>query len=194
MLLQVKRQNQVITNQSTKLREQSAKIKEQATSIAELKRHMEEWDLKFADLAAGINRSREETTQNTVTTPTIPQPPPSTSTIRPTSYSPPRFYKSNIKPRMAQVVPRSVIINQYLEGERKRKAENLLRNPAAPIPAKISRISNRIEDDSNKDDVRGIVNRHNDTMFSSLPLFLSSSLEMLIKSPITSLKSRKRKL
>lgn len=157
---------------------------------------MEEWDLKFTDLTAELNRSREDNTQSTVATPSITQSPPSTSTIRRTSYSPPRFYKSNIKPRMAQVVPRSVIIKEYLEGERKRKAENLLRNPAAPIPAKISRLSinRKMEEDNKKEDVRGIVNRHSDTMFSSIPLFLSSSLEMLIKSPITSLKSRKRKL
>lgn len=195
IILQIKKQNNHIRNQSDKIREQNTKIFEQGTTIAELKRHMEEWDVKFQDLAVGLNRSREETSQSIITTSATPTTTSSIPLHRPSSYSPPRLYKSNIKPRVAQCVPRSVIINQFLEGERKRKAENLLRNPASPIPSKITRLQlNSGQSGSNKEDVRSIISSHSDSRFPSLPLFLSSSLEMLIKSPISSLKSRKRKM
>lgn len=191
----MKKQNTQLSSQAAKIREQNAKIQEQGASIAELKRHVEEWDLKFTDLTAGLNRSREDSSQNSnkpkaSTQPTqhIPTPP-----IRATSYSPPRF-RSNIRPRVAQVSPRSVIINQFLDENRKRKAENLLRNPAAPVPAKISRLQPRTKEDNPEGGMRGIWTSQSDTMLNKLPIFLSSSLEMLIKSPISSLKSRKRKM
>jgi len=42
------------------LSEQVTKLTEQDTQIAELKRHLEEWDHKFGDLAAELRRACEE--------------------------------------------------------------------------------------------------------------------------------------
>lgn len=141
-------------------------------------------------MAAGINRSREDTSQSTVTASSTQTS--QSSQLKNRSFSPPRIYKPNIKPRMAQIAPRSMDISSYFDNDRKRKSDTtLLRNPASPIPTKISRIA---REDNNSTEIRDILHKKNDDMFSKLPLFLSSSLEMLIKNPISSLKSRKRKL
>ncbi|KAJ9588342.1 hypothetical protein L9F63_018268, partial [Diploptera punctata] len=50
-----------IRQQKAKIAQQSAKLTEQDVQIAELKRHLEEWDHKFDDLSAKLNRAREET-------------------------------------------------------------------------------------------------------------------------------------
>lgn len=42
-----------LSRQSARLREQSQKLREQDTVIAEMKRHMQEWDLTLSDLKAG---------------------------------------------------------------------------------------------------------------------------------------------
>lgn len=175
----MKKQNRQLSSQATKIREQNV-------SLAELKKHMEEWDVKFIDLTAGLNRSREDSSQNPSKSSLATQTTPHTQTqpIRATSYSPPR-YRSNIKPRLAQISPRSVIINQFLDENRKRKAENLLRNPAAPVPAKIGRFQTEKSEEKRTS---------GESLINKLPSFISSSLESLIKSPISSLKSRKRKM
>lgn len=175
-------------SQAQKMREQNATIREQNTNIAELKRHVEEWDLKFAELSAKITRSREDATQNAV-------PPTSTQTanqLRNRAYSPPRIYnmKPNIKPRIAQVAPNSIIVNNLIENERKRKSENLLRNPASPILTKKSRIQ---RSDEYNPEINSL-SAQNVSLFPKLPVFLSSSFEMLIKNPISSLRSRKRRM
>lgn len=53
-----------MSRQSARLREQAQKLREQDTVIAEMKRHMQEWDLTLSDLKAGrlvSNESNEMT-------------------------------------------------------------------------------------------------------------------------------------
>ncbi|GFG32382.1 hypothetical protein Cfor_04362 [Coptotermes formosanus] len=56
----IMQQQAKLTEQDTKLAEQATKLTEQEAQIAELKRHLEEWDHKFADLTAELSRAREE--------------------------------------------------------------------------------------------------------------------------------------
>ena len=48
-----------LSRQSVRLREQAQKLREQDTVIAEMKRHMQEWDLTLSDLKAGRLVSNE---------------------------------------------------------------------------------------------------------------------------------------
>jgi hypothetical protein len=56
----IMQQQAKFTEQDAKLAEQASKLTEQEAQIAELKRHLEEWDHKFADLTAELSRAREE--------------------------------------------------------------------------------------------------------------------------------------
>ncbi|XP_034234755.1 F-box only protein 28 isoform X1 [Thrips palmi] len=51
--LKLKRHGVQLSRQSARLREQAQKLREQDTVIAEMKRHMQEWDLTLSDLKAG---------------------------------------------------------------------------------------------------------------------------------------------
>lgn len=51
--LKLKRHSVQLSRQSARLREQAQKLREQDTVIAEMKRHMQEWDLTLSDLKAG---------------------------------------------------------------------------------------------------------------------------------------------
>lgn len=53
-----------MSRQSARLREQAQKLREQDTVIAEMKRHMQEWDLTLSDLKAGRLVSNEGDTMN----------------------------------------------------------------------------------------------------------------------------------
>lgn len=175
---------------------QNIKIQEQESSIADLKKHMDEWDQKFSDLTGELNRAREDIAAKS----SIPSTPETS-----TSSSPPKFYKSNIKPRMAQLIPTCAI--RY-ELDRKRKS-----NMNAEVPLKLSRFSNSppMEEDLvdkrlfQEDDIaRSIKEKLNEIEEkgkmrslgkSDFTSFLSNSLESLLKtSPISSIRARKRKI
>lgn len=187
--MQVKKQNNIIRSQTSVIREQSSKLKDQDTGIAELKRHVEEWDLKFADLVAELSRARDESSSTSTSAPSSSSTPsaPCSNIDIPSLSTPPRLYKSNIKPRMAQIIPRNStsLDTPTYDYERKRK----LPTSSSLVPIKMSRL-HYLTDKDDADDV----NSDEIILSSRIPCFLSSSLESILKSPITSIKSRKRKI
>lgn len=195
--LRIKLQAAKLREQERKLQEQNMKIQEQESSVADLKKHMDEWDQKFSDLTGELTRAREDIGTKSSIPPT-----PKTATSSP----PPKFYKSNIRPRVAQILP-SISAIRY-ELERKRKT-----NLNSEVPSKMSRCSTDTAEDLNdklnndnviaksiKDIVDEIDNNREEQQRdlglgkSDFGTFLSSSLENILKTPITSLRSRKRKI
>lgn len=194
--LRIKMQSAKIREQERKLQEQNVKIQEQETSMADLKKHMDEWDQKFADLTGELTRARED-----IGTKSSISPAPKTTTTAHSS-TPPKFYKSNIRPRMAQILPSISAI--HFELERKRKS-----NLASEVPTKLSRSSDGPDEvnelinenlaksikekldeiDSGREEKRDLGLSKGD--FGS---FLSSSLESILKTPISSIRARKRKM
>lgn len=194
---QLKQQNKLLKEKLQKIRaqeqkmfEQNVKIQEQESSIADLKKHMDEWNQKFSDLTSEVIRAREDITCKT-------QPS--------SSYKPilPKFLKSNIKPRVAQILPRSYS-SPHAEMERKRKLDSV-----SEIPPKMSKpmldsiednICNKISENITKNISKNITNDtaksdvQNLGCKSGLGPFLSNSIEMILKMPINSIKSRKRKM
>lgn len=189
-------QSAKLREQERKLQELTMKIQEQESSVADLKKHVDEWDQKFSDLTGELTRARED-----IGTKSSIPPAPKTSTSSP----PPKFYKSNIRPRMAQILP-SISAIRY-ELERKRKT-----NVNSEVPSKMSRSSTDTAEDLNdklnndniiaksiKEIVDEIDNREDQQRDlglekSDFGTFLSSSLENILKTPIISVRSRKRKI
>lgn len=62
--LKLKRHSVQLSRQNARLREQAQKLREQDTVIAEMKRHMQEWDLTLSDLKAGRIVSSDSDTMN----------------------------------------------------------------------------------------------------------------------------------
>nr|CAH7755992.1 unnamed protein product [Callosobruchus chinensis] len=115
----LKRQNVRLKAQAFKIREQDRKIQEQTTkiqeqegSLADIKKHIDEWDQKYKDLTSDLIRAKDDILSAMAH-----------------SSSPPKLFKSNIRPRMSHILPRSCIGIQ-LDLERKRKS-NLL--PDIPV-------------------------------------------------------------
>lgn len=189
LITRVKKQNNIIRSQTSVIREQSSKLKDQDTGIAELKRHVEEWDLKFADLVAELSRARDESSSTSTSAPSSSSTPsaPCPNIEVPSLSTSPRLYKSNIKPRMAQIMPRNStgLDTPTYDYERKRK----LPTSSSLVPIKMSRLHYLTDKDDTDD-----VNTDDIILSSRIPCFLSSSLESILKSPITSIKSRKRKI
>lgn len=144
---------------------------------------MDEWDQKYKDLTTEIVRARDYILLKT-------SPPKSNSTVVPsTQSSSARHFKPHIRPRVSRFLLPNYT-NLHLDLDRKRKS-NLL----PEIPVKVSRSL-----DGNEEVTTGI-----DKL---LPLkdpdkinceegrkgTLNFSLEDLISSPITAIKSRKRKM
>ncbi|KAF2895220.1 hypothetical protein ILUMI_10952 [Ignelater luminosus] len=195
-----------IREQERKLQEQAAKLQEQETSIADLKKHVDEWDQKFSDLTAELIRAREDLISKSV------QPPVSNPLPR-----------SEIITRPIRVKPRSALPKYFnlphVDIERKRKNE-----PFSDIPYKMPRvtgltsnisddiynkinenitcnISKNITDSLNKANESGGSQNISDTREKGFVSkkegfgpFLSSSIEMILNTPINSIKSRKRKI
>lgn len=195
--LRIKMQSAKIRDQDRKLQEQNIKMQEQESSVADLKKHMDEWDQKFSDLTGELNRARED-----IGTKSSMPPTPKTSTAVVHSNQPPKFYKSNIRPRMAQILPS--ISALHFELERKRKS-----NLGSEIPSKLSRSSDSPDDmndklnndtitKSIKEKLDEIDNREEKRDLSlgksDFGSFLSSSLESILKTPISSIRARKRKI
>lgn len=191
---QIKRQakmlrekSSTIKEQERKLQEQAIKIQEQESSIADLKKHVEEWDQKFSDLTAEVIRAREDF---------------SMKSLPPVSH--PDLSKCNIKPRMS--LSKFFEIPQF-DSERKRKATSI-----SDIPQKVPRMftTGSISDDICNKINENITNNISKSITDKLTVinekekyagyktgfvpFLSSSIEMLFKAPINSIKSRKRKM
>lgn len=205
----LKSQAKKIKQQEQKLSEQNTKIQEQEAALADIRKHIDEWDQKLTDLTTELIRARDDivaaaTQKNTSSSPsTLP--------------SPPKIFKSNIKPRAAHILPKNYI-SIYLDPYRKRKS-NLLpeiplkRNKAPENDLKkesqlgLNRNDNsvnvNIPDIVNFDRIRIEKNKPEDSSEnmpssrfsrSNIGSVINSSLEQLLKGPLTSIKSRKRKM
>lgn len=139
--------------------------------MAEMKKHMDEWDQKFSDFTGELTRAREDLNSKSASS---------------TSESSASFYKTNIRPRMAQIRPslhynnnnnndKHVLLSCDLE--RKRKSDV---NP--DVPTKIFR--NCMETKKELPE----------SLKSDIGNFITSSLETILKTPITGIRARKRKL
>ncbi|VEN48494.1 unnamed protein product [Callosobruchus maculatus] len=197
----LKRQNVRLKAQAFKIREQERKIQEQTTkiqeqegSLADIKKHIDEWDQKYKDLTSDLIRAKDDILS------AMAHSRPSTSNALPSS-SPPKSYKSNIRPRMSHILPRSCIGFQ-LDLERKRKS-NLL--PEIPVKrsrdreeAKGGELTLKIPSFS---DMQKEAKKDGDPPDSSasrlrsdIGSMISSSFESLLRSKLPGISTRKRKM
>ncbi|KAJ8963636.1 hypothetical protein NQ314_005483, partial [Rhamnusium bicolor] len=116
--IRLKAQSLKIREQERKIQEQNTKIQEQEATLADIKKHIDEWDQKYTDLTTELVRARDDILSATAHGPN-----------NSTATSPPKFYKTNIKPRVAHILPKSYMTLQF-DLDRKRKS-NLL--PEIPI-------------------------------------------------------------
>ncbi|XP_018333180.1 F-box only protein 28 isoform X6 [Agrilus planipennis] len=190
----IKAQTNKLKEQEKKIQEQTVKIQETEAVIGEMKRHMGEWEEKFSDLTADLVRAREELVAKSRLSPIPPSHP--ISTTVPTS----RSYTGHILPRTG--LPRTPTILLH-HGDRKRKSPEGVETPPCKLPKNISKdicdkISKNITNNISKN-VTGSMMKEKDLNAgkkqSSQPFsFLSSSLETLLKRPLTSITGRKRKI
>lgn len=168
--IRVKMLSTKVRDQERKLQEQHAKLQDQETTMAEMKKHMDEWDQKFSDFTGELTRAREDLTAKTA------------GSAAETSAS---FFKTNIRPRMAQIRPplhyadggeARVLLSRDLERKRKSDA-----NPE--VPTKIFRNCAETEKKEAPE-----------SLTSDIGSFITSSLETILKTPITGIRARKRKL
>ncbi|KAG8232389.1 hypothetical protein J437_LFUL012532 [Ladona fulva] len=68
---EVTKQNSKISKQNAKIKRQEAKLLDHASQLAELRKHIEEYDQKFADLAAELSRARGIDVPSTRELPTL---------------------------------------------------------------------------------------------------------------------------
>nr|CAI5825881.1 unnamed protein product [Callosobruchus analis] len=196
-----KRQNVRLKAQAVKLREQERKIQEQTTkiqeqeaSLADIKKHIDEWDQKYKDLTSDLIRAKDDILS------AMSHSRPSTGNSLP-SPSPPKSYRSNIRPRMSHILPRSCISLQ-LELERKRKS-NLL--PEIPVKrnrdreeAKGSELTLKIpslsdlQKEAKKDG--DLPDSSTSRLRSDISSMISSSLENLLRNKLPGISNRKRKM
>nr|XP_023026576.1 F-box only protein 28 [Leptinotarsa decemlineata] len=190
----LKGQSQKIREQEKKIQEQNTKIQEQEATLADIKKHMDDWDQKYKDLTTELVRARDDILSATShrLNPDAQTPP-----------SPPKLYKTNIKPRVTHILPKSYLGLQ-MDLDRKRKS-NLL--PEIPLKR------NKAAEDNEKDDLN--LNLKDLTEFkdesteevesknpeissilsrSSIELLVSNTLDNFLKSPLASINSRKRKM
>lgn len=100
--MRLKAQSRKLKEQERKIHEQNIKIQEQGTTLADIKKHIDEWDQKYTDLTTELVRARDEilaaTTSQRANT--------SSSTEAGSKAPPSKFYRTNIKPRMAHILPK----------------------------------------------------------------------------------------
>ncbi|KAJ8981700.1 hypothetical protein NQ317_003421 [Molorchus minor] len=116
------------------------KILEQEATLADIKKHLDEWDQKYNDLTAELVRARDDILSSTHSTHSLSTPSSQTSSSS-------KFYKTNIKPRMAHILPKSYLSIQF-DLERKRKS-NLLPD----IPLKRNRTPENDDKNQCKDEI-----------------------------------------
>ncbi|XP_044268874.1 protein MCM10 homolog [Tribolium madens] len=172
----LKAQSVRIRDQERKIQEQTAKIQEQETALADIKKHMDEWDQKYKDLTNELVRARDYILLK------------ATSSKASSSYtpSPPKLCRSSIRPRVSHLLFRNYG-PIHLDLERKRKS-NLL----PEIPVKVSRAQGD-EDEKSIDELLPLKepDKSNESEGKGNFSFL---IENLIKTPLTAIKSRKRKM
>ncbi|KAJ8922229.1 hypothetical protein NQ315_004166 [Exocentrus adspersus] len=195
--MRLKCQSLKIKEQEKKIQEQNTKIMEQEATLADIKKHIDEWDQKYTDLTTELVRARDDILSAA-----------SHSSSSNTTQSSPKFYKSNIKPRVTHILPKSYTGLQF-DLERKRKSnllpdiplkrnrtpetdEKTVSNKNSDINLNIPDLIDFKKENCNKQgeglDVKTRFTR------SDLGSMISSSLENLLKNPLSSIKSRKRKM
>lgn len=104
--MRLKAQSRKLKEQERKIQEQNTKIQEQETTLADIKKHIDEWDQKYTDLTTELVRARDEILAATVSGVPPSQRPSTSSTEASPVASPPKIFRTNIKPRMAQILPK----------------------------------------------------------------------------------------
>ncbi|KRT80967.1 hypothetical protein AMK59_5205 [Oryctes borbonicus] len=192
--LKLKTQAIKIHEQERKIQEQSSKIQEQETTIADLRKHIDEWEQKFADLTIEVRVKDDHKSKTNHASQIVSNllPPPS------------KYHLPNIKPRRAQVLPKAISVI-HAELERKRKCTSPFE-----VPNKIARgmSSNEqraniqyssaglrsIKDDHRQQEGEGPKLAPLSKSKSDIGRFTSSVIGTLLTNPITCIKSRKRKM
>ncbi|XP_030750085.1 F-box only protein 28 [Sitophilus oryzae] len=131
-------QSSKIHEQERKIQEQNQKIMEQESALNEIKKHVDDWDQKYKDLTTELIRARDEillkassSSGSLLSSPSLTSTP-----IQTGSFKSPTF-KTNIKPRVAHILPKSYT----LDFDRKRKGSN-----ATEIPLKRNRSPSAVPD------------------------------------------------
>ncbi|KAJ3661498.1 hypothetical protein Zmor_005893 [Zophobas morio] len=176
----LKAQSIKIRDQERKIQEQSIKIQEQETALADIKKHMDEWDQKYKDLTTELVRARDYLLLKTTSSANTG----GTSTSH--SSSPPKVFRSSIKPRVSHLLLKNY--NLHLDLERKRKS-NLLPD----IPVKVPRGPEEEGEDKSVDKLIPLKDPDKRDENEGKGDF-SFLFENLIKTPLTGIKSRKRKM
>lgn len=197
----MKTQTKKIREYDTKILGNQMKINEQESTINELKKKMEEWDQKFADFTSEINRTREEAqkylnaSKHNVTQTEEKQQQQQRNVCK--------IYETNIKPRTSFIsLPFSTT---SLDTIRKRQSTLQL-----DLPNKIPKrntiredITNLINDNITNNISKTITEKFitpkpslANTLFKrhDFSTFITTSIETLLKNPVTNIKSRKRKI
>lgn len=117
---------------------------EQDAALSDIKKHMDEWDQKYKDLTTELVRARDEILLK-ATSSTSPLLSPPVGSNQSPSFNP--QFKSNIKPRMAHILPKS-----YLGFDLDRKRKSSLspevplkrnRSPSAPGLSSVQKSNNK---------------------------------------------------
>lgn len=106
--MRLRSQSIKLKEQERKIQEQNTKIQEQEATLADIKKHIDEWDQKYTDLTTELVRARDEILAATVASASNSQSP-NTSSNSPqicSMPSPPKIFRTNIKPRMAHILPK----------------------------------------------------------------------------------------
>ncbi|GJQ84240.1 Mcm10 [Trypoxylus dichotomus] len=184
-----------IHEQERKIQEQTSKIQEQETTIADLRKHIDEWEQKFADLTVEVRVKDDHKSKTSHASQMV-------SNLLP---APSKFHLPNIKPRKAQVLPKAISVI-HAELERKRKSSSPFE-----VPTKILRSMSSGDQRANihystvglrsaKDDRRqqqegeGPAPAPLSKSKSDIGTFTSGVIGTLLSNPITCIKSRKRKI
>lgn len=106
--MRLRTQSLKLKEQERKIHEQNTKIQEQEGTLADIKKHIDEWDQKYTDLTTELVRARDEILAATVAAAATPQRPSTSTSSSEINSSPtsPKFFRTNIKPRIAHILPK----------------------------------------------------------------------------------------
>lgn len=189
--MRIKAQSLKIREQEKKIQEQNTKIQDQEATLADFKKHIEEWDQKYKDLTAELVRAREDIlTATSQRSPTAPTHNAATA----------RCFKTNIKPRTSQVLPKTYSSNLNFDLDRKRKSSLIpeipLKRNRAPESDVKEALNLKIPDllnfrnDINKTDVKEA--EPSNSRFTKSDM--ESIIETILSNPFNCIKNRKRKM
>lgn len=188
----IKHQTNLIQEHETKLKEQAGKLQEQDSAICSIQKQMSEWDQKFSDLNTEVAKSQDVLARSVFAPEPLLSSHPSNRTFT--------------RPRLSH----TKTPNAYLmELERKRKSSmeidipHKLRFITTPnlsglnlkdhVNMKIDEnITQNISQNIRRGQLPGEKLKQHDVV-GELGSFISSSIEAILKNPLTGIKSRKRR-